>query len=123
MDRCWPGPLTLVLPRDPEGRADLGDDDLTVGIRMSGHAVPLLLCRAVGPLAVATRSAGGKPDFELAEDVAAEFGDDVPVVLDAGRCTGPGATVVDGTGDDPHLIREGRLPWAEILERIGQASL
>src|SRR3989475_3440164 len=31
MDRCWPGPLPVVLPRDPEGAADLGDDDLTIG--------------------------------------------------------------------------------------------
>ena len=48
MDRCWPGPLTLVLPRDPEVAADLGDDDLTIGLRMPNHPVPLLLCREVG---------------------------------------------------------------------------
>ena len=34
MDRCWPGPLTMVLPRDPEVTADLGDDDVTIGARM-----------------------------------------------------------------------------------------
>jgi L-threonylcarbamoyladenylate synthase len=116
MDRCWPGPLTLVLPRDPEVAADLGDDDLTIGVRMSDHPVPLLLCRDIGPLAVTTASASGQPDFETAEEVAEEFGDEVPVVLDAGRCAGLPSTVVDGTGEDLHLIREGRLPWAAILE-------
>lgn len=120
MDRCWPGPLTLVLPRDPEVAADLGDDDLTIGLRMSAHPVPLALCREIGPLAVATASGTG-PDFETAEEVADEFDEDeVPVVLDGGRCAGLPATVVDGTGDDLHLIREGRLPWAaiqEVLER------
>jgi L-threonylcarbamoyladenylate synthase len=44
MERCWPGPLTLVLPRDPELAADLGDDDLTVGVRMSNHPVLMALC-------------------------------------------------------------------------------
>jgi L-threonylcarbamoyladenylate synthase len=120
MDRCWPGPLTLVLPRDGEVAADLGDDDLTIGVRMSGHPVPLLLCRDVGPLAVATAGAQGEDDFETAEEVAEEFGDDVPVVLDGGSCTGLPSTVVDGTGEDPLLIREGRLPWSTILEEIGR---
>jgi L-threonylcarbamoyladenylate synthase len=118
MDRCWPGPLTLVLPRDPEVAADLGDDDLTIGIRMSAHPIPLLLARDIGPLAVSTASATGEPDFETAEEVAEEFGDDVPVVLDGGSCAGLPATVVDGTGEDLHLIREGRLPWEAILEAI-----
>jgi L-threonylcarbamoyladenylate synthase len=118
MARCWPGPLTLVLPRDPEVAADLGDDDVTIGMRMSDHPVPLLLCRDVGPLAVATLGAQGDADVETAEEVAEEFGDDVPVVLDGGRCAGLPATVVDGTGDDTLLIREGRLPWTAILEAI-----
>jgi L-threonylcarbamoyladenylate synthase len=118
MDRCWPGPLTLVLPRDPEVAADLGDDDLTVGVRLPDHPVPQMLCRDIGPLAVATAGAQGEPDFETAGEVAEEFGDDVPVVLDGGPCTGLPSTVVDGTGEDPLLIREGRLPWATILEEI-----
>jgi L-threonylcarbamoyladenylate synthase len=116
MDRLWPGPLTLVLPRDQEAAADLGDDDLTVGVRMPDHPVPLALCGDVGPLAVATAAAVGDPDFETADDVAEEFGDDVPVVLDGGVCAGLPATVVDGTGEDPLLIREGRLAWAVVLD-------
>jgi tRNA A37 threonylcarbamoyladenosine synthetase subunit TsaC/SUA5/YrdC len=86
---------------------------------MSAHPVPLALCRDIGPLAVTTASATGEPDFETAEEVADEFDEDeVPVVLDGGRCAGLPATVVDGTGDDLHLIREGRLPWAAIQEVI-----
>jgi tRNA threonylcarbamoyl adenosine modification protein (Sua5/YciO/YrdC/YwlC family) len=118
MDRCWPGPLTLVLPRDGEVAADLGDDDLTIGVRMTDHPVPLLLCRDIGPLAVATAGAQGEDDFETADEVAEEFGEEVPVILDGGPCTGLPSTVVDGTGEDPLLIREGRLPWATILEAI-----
>lgn len=116
MERCWPGPLTLVLPRDPELAADLGDDEVTVGVRMTGHPVPLALCRQVGPLGVATAGIQGERELETAEEVSETFGDAVPVVLDGGRCAGLPATVVDATGDDLHLIREGRLPWAEILE-------
>ncbi len=116
MEQLWPGPLTLVLPRDPDVAADLGDDDLTIGVRLSDHPVPAALCRDVGPLAVATASAPGDPDFETAEEMAEEFGEDVPVVLDGGVCAGLPATVVDGTGEDPLLIREGRLSWAAVLD-------
>ena len=118
MDRLWPGPLTVVLPRDPEVAADLGDDDLTIGVRMSGHPVPLALSKEVGRLAVATAGGQGEPDFETADEVAEEFGDEVPVVLDGGPCAGLPSTVVDGTGEDLHLIREGRLPWATIQEAL-----
>lgn len=115
MERFWPGPLTLVLPRSPELTADLGDDELTVGVRMPEHAVPLALCRQLGPLGAAAAGLQGEAELETADEVAATFGDVVAVVLDGGRCAGPPTTVVDATGDDPHLIREGRLPWADIM--------
>ncbi|MDQ3944244.1 MAG: L-threonylcarbamoyladenylate synthase [Actinomycetota bacterium] len=119
MRRCWPGALTLVLPRHPDLAADLGDDDLTVGVRMPGTPAARDLCARCGPVAVATATPGpGQPALQTAPDVVEVFGDSVPVVLDDGRCTGLPATVVDATGTDPHLIREGRLPWVEILEAI-----
>lgn len=118
MERCWPGPLTLVLPRHPDLAADLGDDELTVGVRMSGHPVLLGLCRVIGPLGVAAAGFQGGRELETAEEVAETFSGAVPIVLDGGRCAGLPATVVDATGEDPHLIREGRLRWADALAAI-----
>ena len=119
MRRCWPGSLTLVLPRHPELAADLGDDDLTVGLRMPANSAARELCTRCGPVAVATAApAPGEPALQTAESVVETFGDTVPLVLDDGRCTGLPATVVDATGTDPHLIREGRIPWVEVLEAI-----
>src|SRR4051812_20724563 len=51
MARYWPGPLTIVIPARAGLGADLGDDDVTVGVRAPDHPVPLSLCAAVGPLA------------------------------------------------------------------------
>ncbi|HEY3238439.1 MAG TPA: L-threonylcarbamoyladenylate synthase [Acidimicrobiia bacterium] len=119
MQRCWPGPLTLVLPRHPDLAADLGDDDLTVGLRMPSNPATRNLCALCGPVAVATAAPGpGQPALQTAPAVVEAFGDVVPVVLDGGRCAGQHSTVVDATGTDPHLIREGRLPWLEVLEAI-----
>ena len=116
MDRCWPGPLTLVLPRDPACAADLGDDDLTVGVRMTGHPVALALCLEVGLLGVATASLG-EDSLAGAAEVAAALGDAIAVLLD-GPAAGAESTVVDATGTEPHLIREGALAWDDALAAL-----
>ena len=116
MARFWPGALTVVLPRDPDLVADLGSDEATVGVRCPGHAVPLALCRAVGPLATTSANIHGQPPLTTAIDVAASFGEAVAVVLDAGTCAGSPSTVVDCTGPEPKLLRDGRIPWDDVVE-------
>lgn len=119
MERLWPGQLTLVLVRHPELAADLGEDELTVGVRMPRLEILRALCTEAGPLAVATAAAEpGGPPLQTAAAVAAAFGDAVPLILDAGTCAAPRSTVVDATGEDPLLIREGTVPWDEILLAI-----
>ncbi len=115
MDRFWPGALTLVIPVRPGLGADLGDDEVTVGVRCPDHPVPLALCAAAGPLATTSANRHGQPTLTTAEEVAREFADAVPVVLDAGTCTGDPSTVVDCTGVEPKLLREGRIPWPDVL--------
>ena len=114
MERFWPGALTLVLPRDPEVVADLGDDEATIGLRSPDHAVARELCRRVGPLATTSANLHGQPTATTAGEVARLFGPAVPVVLDGGTCAGSPSTVVDCTGEEPKLLREGRIPWTEI---------
>lgn len=119
MNRYWPGPLTLVLPAKPGTGADLGEDELTVGVRSPDHLVPQALTAAVGPLATTSANPHGEPPMETAEAVAACFGDAVPVILDGGVCAGHPSTVVDCTGQDLKLLREGRIPWAELVAFAG----
>jgi L-threonylcarbamoyladenylate synthase len=114
MDRFWPGPLTVVLPSRPDLAADLGNDEATVGVRCPSHPVPLSLCRAAGPLATTSANRHGQPTLVTAAEVVATFGGTVPVVLDGGPCEGLPSTVVDCTGQEPKLLREGRVPWAEV---------
>ena len=114
MERFWPGPLTIVLPSRPDLGADLGDDEATVGVRCPDHPVPQALCQAVGPLATTSANLHGQSTLTTAADVAEAFGESVAVVLDAGPCRGRPSTVVDYTGQEPKLLREGRLPWDEV---------
>ena len=114
MNKFWPGPLALILPRDPEFIADLGDDDFTIGVRCPDNFVARLLCEEVGPIAVTTANVQGTQPAKTAQEVVEMFGKDVEVVLDGGPCTAPMATVVDFTGATPKLLREGAISWAEV---------
>ncbi|PLS76818.1 MAG: threonylcarbamoyl-AMP synthase [Actinobacteria bacterium] len=116
MARYWPGALTLVLTRGAEVTADLGTDDATIGLRCPGHPLPRALCAAAGPLATTSANLHGKPTLCTAAEVAAIFGDAVALVLDGGPCTGAPSTVVDCTGEVPKLLRQGRIPWAEVVQ-------
>ena len=119
MERYWPGPLTIVIPAAPGLGADLGEDELTVGVRTPDHPVPPALCAATGPLATTSANRHGEPPLTRAAEVAASFGDAVPVVLDAGVCAGSPSTVVDCTGQDLKLLREGRIPWSQLVVFAG----
>lgn len=119
MARYWPGPLTIVIPARPDLGADLGEDDLTVGVRSPDHPVPLALCAAVGPLATTSANRHGEPPMTTAQELADAFGEAVPLVLDGGICAGSPSTVVDCTGQELKLLREGRIPWAELRPAAG----
>lgn len=116
MEKFWPGPLTIVLPRHPDYVADLGVDDTeTVGVRCPGHVIPRTLCDEVGPLAITTANVqGSSHPATTAQQVHDRFGDSVEVILDGGTCDGPIATVVDCTGVEPKLLREGAIAWSAI---------
>jgi tRNA threonylcarbamoyl adenosine modification protein (Sua5/YciO/YrdC/YwlC family) len=118
MERWWPGALTLVVPRRPDLEADLGDDEATIGVRCPDHEVPLALCRAVGPLATTSANLHGEANLTTAAEVAAAFGESIALVIDGGTCAGSPSTVVDCTGEEVKLLRDGRIPWADL-----QASL
>ena len=114
MERYWPGPLTLVLPRRPDLDADLGEDDETIGIRCPAHPVPLAVCRRLGPIATTSANRHREPPLTTAEEVAKMLGGEIALVLDAGRCDRPPSTVVDCTGEAPKLLREGPVPAEEV---------
>jgi L-threonylcarbamoyladenylate synthase len=114
MEKFWPGALTLVLPRHPDFIADLGGDEETIGVRCPDHIVPRLLCEEVGPLAITTANTDGAQPAMTAQEIVDRFGDAVSIILDAGRCDKNLATVVDVTGFEPKLLREGQVAWADI---------
>jgi L-threonylcarbamoyladenylate synthase len=119
MDRFWPGGLTVVVQRRPGVDLDLGEDSRTVGLRCPDHPVARRLCAEVAPLATTSANLHGGTTPATAPEVAALFGEAVAVVVDGGRCEGRPSTVVDCTGTDLVLLREGTVAWSEVVGVAG----
>lgn len=114
MDKFWPGPLSLVLPRNPEFTGDLGSDDETVGVRCPAHIAPRLLCERLGPLASVAAGFHGEPPLLDAQSVAQTFGEQIALVLDAGPVSGARTTAIDATGADVKILHEGSISQADV---------
>lgn len=83
----WPGPLTMVLPRDPSVNTMITSGLETVGIRMPKHPVALNLIQEVGiPLAAPSANKFGKTSPTSAGHVRVEFQKENVFVLDGGDC-------------------------------------
>ena len=108
-DAFWPGPLTMVLPRRAGVDLPLGEPHATIGVRWPDHPVIAALAEAVGPLATTSANRTGEPTPATAGEAAASLVGDVAVVLDGGACAGPASTVVDLTGPDLRVLREGAI--------------
>ena len=112
-----PGACTLVFP-NPEGRyAWLSE--ATIGVR-----VPELpetaaeVVRAVGAVMATSANLHGGPDPRRLEDVPEEIRDACGAIVDGGELPGVPSTVLDLTGAEPRVLREGAVPAAEALSRV-----
>jgi L-threonylcarbamoyladenylate synthase len=121
LEAFWPGGLSLVLPHAPSLGWDLGHTKGTVMLRMPLHPVALDLLRDVGPMAVSSANISGSPPAATAAEAVAQLGDRVGVYLDGGPSGEPVAsTIVDLTGAEPRVLREGAVPVADVQEVLGR---
>ncbi|HEY8347492.1 MAG TPA: L-threonylcarbamoyladenylate synthase [Symbiobacteriaceae bacterium] len=121
MERFWPGPLTLVLPRTRAVADDVTAGLDTVGVRMPNHPVALGLIRAAGvPIAAPSANLSGRPSPTVAEHVIEDLAGRIDLILDGGE-TGVGleSTVLDMTEDPPVLLRPGGVTVEELTAHIG----
>jgi L-threonylcarbamoyladenylate synthase len=122
VEAFWPGGLSLVLPHAPSLNWDLGDTRGTVMLRMPLHPVALDLLRDVGPMAVSSANRTGQQPATTAAEAEAQLGDDVAVYLDGGPSGDPvPSTIVDLTGSDPMLLREGAVTADQVSDVLGIA--
>jgi len=104
--RFWPGPLTLVLPSH--------DGETTVGVRWPDHPFVLALIERVGPLPTTSANRHGVPTPATAAEAAAALMDAPAVVVDGGPLGLVASTVVDCTGPEIVVLREGAIPASAL---------
>jgi L-threonylcarbamoyladenylate synthase len=118
----WPGALTIVLARAPSfhSKAVAGH---SVGLRVPDHPVPRELVRLLGePITGTSANIAGGPEPLTADDVRAQLGDRVGLVIDGGRSGGAApSTVVDCTTDPPTVVRAGPITREELVRAGGVA--
>ena len=119
MERFWPGGLTLVLPKKAAVPDMVTAGQPNVAVRVPDHPVPRALIEGLGaPLAATSANLSGHPSPVTAEEVRAELGGRIELVLDGGRCPGGiPSTVLDLTADPPAILRQGAVA-AEAIKAI-----
>jgi len=118
----WPGPLTLIVKRNPKvSDAVTGGQD-TVGLRVPSHPLALAVLQAFGGgIAAPSANRFGRVSPTTADHVRAELGSDVELVLDGGPSeVGVESTIVDVTGPAPRLLRPGGIGREAIEAVLGR---
>lgn len=112
----FPGPLTLVLWRQPSISLLVTGGGETVGLRMPDHPVALGVLRAFGgPLVCPSANLSGRRAAMSASDVLEDLDGKIDLVLDGGPTLDrTPSTVLDVTMQPARLIREGKISRAEL---------
>lgn len=103
----WPGPLTMVLRRRRDLGWSLGEPSTTIGLRCPDHDLVRAVAARIGPLATTSANRHGQPTPAGAVEAAEQLLGPVDLVVDGGALVGTPSTVVDLTGDEPEVLRQG----------------
>lgn len=118
MKAALPGPYTFIVPASNEIPRIFKNNKRTVGIRVPGHPVPIALVQGLGHALVCTSVHGHDVFLEHAPDPQAideQFGHQLAAVIDSGAGGLEGSTVLDLSGPEPVVLREGKGPIEDLF--------
>jgi L-threonylcarbamoyladenylate synthase len=112
--RFWPGPLTLVVEAKPGFAASSPEGGIAV--RASGLRLARDLAEWLGaPVTATSANRSGSPPATTADQALSDLGAELDLLLDGGPCPGGlPSTIVDVRETPARLVREGRVPFAEV---------
>lgn len=116
--RFWPGPLTCIIPKKQTLPLAVSAT-ATVAVRIPDHPDALALLHAAGPMAVTSANISGQPSPSTAQEVWDQLNSRIPLILDGGKTKGGiPSTLVDCTGEEPVILREGPITLPELLAAL-----
>jgi tRNA threonylcarbamoyl adenosine modification protein (Sua5/YciO/YrdC/YwlC family) len=109
MKRCIPGPYTFVLPATSKTPKKIFQKRRTVGVRIPASKLCFFLVEQLGTPIISTSIPAG-PDEVLNDpvEISRRLGDQIDLIFDGGILISEPSTVVDLTGNEPVIVREGR---------------
>ena len=121
--KFWPGPLTIVMRKQPEFRSVALAKQETVALRVPAYDLVRDIIRGLGEPLTGTSAnrSDARPSVSAAE-VALQLGEMVSLVIDGGRSAGGiESTVIDVSGEGgPRLLREGPVSREELERVLGR---
>jgi L-threonylcarbamoyladenylate synthase len=112
--RFWPGPLTILFPKKQD-LPEAVSATATVGLRVPDHEIARALLRAAGPMAVTSANVSGQASPTTAAEVFAQLGGRIELIIDGGKTPGGvPSTLVDCTGNEIRVLREGPITEEEL---------
>jgi L-threonylcarbamoyladenylate synthase len=116
----WPGQLTLILPKHQMYDSEALAGSATVGLRLPDNEVARAVVEALdAPVTGTSANLSGGPDPVSADEVRSQLSDRVDLILDAGPCAhGVGSTIVDCSGDEPVILREGAISSDRVFAAL-----
>lgn len=118
-----PGPVTLILPNPARRfRWLTGTNPEAIGVRIPAFDGPGAdVLERVGAVAATSANHPGGRDPRRLDEVPEEIREGAGALVDGGELPGSPSTVIDLTGAEPRVLREGALPAEEALRRLGAA--
>lgn len=125
VERLWPGPLTIVVPRDPIVPKVVTGGLETVAVRSPAHRVALKLIETANlPIAAPSANRSGRPSPTSGLDVLRDLDCSVDLILDAGETFfGVESTIIDFTRHPPVVLRPGPITPEDVERVIGVRPL
>ncbi|HEX8846877.1 MAG TPA: L-threonylcarbamoyladenylate synthase [Pyrinomonadaceae bacterium] len=119
-ERHWPGALTLVVNAGTQVPEELTAGSGTIGLRLPDDEGVRAFIRACGGALTATSAnLAGEPPAHTAEEVARSFPSKIDLIIDGGPAPGDKpSTVLDVSGKEARLIREGAVSWQALEETL-----
>ncbi|OYU85309.1 MAG: threonylcarbamoyl-AMP synthase [Flavobacterium sp. BFFFF2] len=125
MDAFWPGPLTLIVPKNEKVPDWVTGGQPTVALRMPNHLIALQIIEAAGsPLAAPSANPFTHISPTTADHVRAYFGTELPLIVDGGPCqAGLESTIVGFENGAPVLYRLGSISLEALESKLGPISI
>lgn len=120
-EKFWPGPLTIIVPASRQIPLKVTGNTGRVALRWPNAPLAVALVTAAGrPLTGTSANLTEHPACSTADEVEAQIGDTLPLILDGGETPGEMAsTIVEVNGDKARILRPGPVAESDIKELVG----